>query len=95
MTPGTWGFTITIFLTLSGTSIKKNSSASRTRVSFLMQLLRGAYFFIGSMFQTFHTSHPKRLLESARHGFYHGMMEDVLNDEMYMFFLNFICCLMT
>ena len=33
------------------------------------------------MFQTFHTSHPKRLLESARHGFYHGMMEDVLNDE--------------
>jgi hypothetical protein len=23
----------------------------------------------------------RRLLESARHGFYHGMMEDVLNDE--------------
>ena len=37
--------------------------------------------FIGSMFQTFLTSHPRRLLESARHGFYHGMMEDVLNDE--------------
>ena len=33
------------------------------------------------MFQTFHTSHPRRLLESAQHGFYHGMMEDVLNDE--------------
>jgi hypothetical protein len=27
------------------------------------------------------TSHPRRLLENARHGFYHGMMEDVLNDE--------------
>jgi hypothetical protein len=33
------------------------------------------------MFQTFLTSHPRRLLESARHGFYRGMMEDVLNDE--------------
>ena len=33
------------------------------------------------MFQTFLTSHPRRLLESARHGFDHGMMEDVLNDE--------------
>ena len=33
------------------------------------------------MFQTFLTSHTRRLLESARHGFYHGMMEDVLNDE--------------
>jgi hypothetical protein len=33
------------------------------------------------MFQTFHTLHPKHLLESVRHGFYHGMMEDVLNDE--------------
>jgi hypothetical protein len=33
------------------------------------------------MFQTFLTSHPRRLLESARHGYYHGMMEDVLNDE--------------
>jgi hypothetical protein len=33
------------------------------------------------MFKTFLTSHPKRLLESAWHGFYHGMMEDVLNDE--------------
>ena len=29
------------FPSLSGTSIKKNSSASRTRVSFLMQLLCG------------------------------------------------------
>jgi hypothetical protein len=27
------------------------------------------------------TIDPRRLLESARHGFYHGMMEDVLNDE--------------
>jgi hypothetical protein len=33
------------------------------------------------MFKTFLTSHPRRLLENARHGFYHGMMEDVLNDE--------------
>jgi hypothetical protein len=33
------------------------------------------------MFQTILTSHPRCLLESARHGFYHGMMEDVLNDE--------------
>jgi len=34
------------------------------------------------MFQTFLTSHPRRLLESVRHGFYYGMMmEDVLNDE--------------
>jgi hypothetical protein len=33
------------------------------------------------MFQTFLTSHPRRLLESALHGYYHGMMEDVLNDE--------------
>ena len=33
------------------------------------------------MFQTFLTSHPRRLLESARHGFYHGMMEDVLNEN--------------
>jgi hypothetical protein len=34
-------FTITIFLTLSCTSILKIPSASRTRVSFLMQLLCG------------------------------------------------------
>ena len=33
------------------------------------------------MFQTFLTSHPRRLLESARRGFYDDMMEDVLNDE--------------
>ena len=33
------------------------------------------------MFQTILTSQRRRLLESARHGFYHGMMEDVLNDE--------------
>ena len=33
------------------------------------------------MFKTFLTSHPRRLLERARHGFYHGLMEDVLNDE--------------
>ena len=33
------------------------------------------------MFQTFLTSHPRRPMESARHGYYHGMMEDVLNDE--------------
>jgi hypothetical protein len=33
------------------------------------------------MFQTFPTSRSRRLLESARHGFYHGMMEDMLNDE--------------
>jgi hypothetical protein len=41
MTPCTCAFTITIFLTLSGTSILKMPSASRTRVSFLMQLLCG------------------------------------------------------
>ena len=33
------------------------------------------------MSQTFLTSHPRRLLESAPHGFYHGKMENVLNDE--------------
>jgi hypothetical protein len=39
MTPCTCAFTITIFLTLSGTSILKIPSASRARVSCLMQLL--------------------------------------------------------